>query len=70
MAKDVLTLAWEDMRKKQFASAIKRLEARSDIYENNFEYYLTMGIACLYIGDIGAASSYFQMARIIKLTDT
>ena len=70
MAKDVLKLAWEDMRKKNFATAIKRLEARSEIYENNFEYYLAIGIACLYVGDIGAASSYFQMARRIKLTDT
>ena len=70
MAKDVLSLAWEDMRRKNFATAIKRLESRSEIYENNFEFYLTIGIACLYVGDIGAASSYFQMARRIKLTDT
>lgn len=70
MAKDVLSLAWEDMRRKNFATAIKRLESRSEIYEDNFEYYLALGIACLYVGDVGAASSYFQMARRIKLTDT
>lgn len=70
MAKDVLSLAWKDMRCRRFSTAIKRLEARADIYEENFEYYLTLGIACLYIGDIGASSSYFQMARRIKLTDT
>ncbi len=70
MAKDALSLAWLDMRRRRFATAINRLEAKKDIYEENFEYYLTMGIACLYVGDIGASSSYFQMARRIKLTDT
>ena len=70
MAKDALTLAWHDMSRRHFATAIKRLEARADVYEDNFEYYLTLGIACLYVGDVGAASSYFQMARRIKLTDT
>ena len=70
MAKDALSLAWLDMKRRRFATAIKRLEAKKDIYEENFEYYLTLGIACLYVGDIGASSSYFQMARRIKLTDT
>lgn len=70
MTKDVLTLASQDMRRRHFATAIKRLEARADVYEGNFEYYLTLGIACLYVGDVGASSSYFQLARRIKLTDT
>ena len=70
MAKDALSLAWLDMRRRRFATAISRLEAKADIYEDNFEYYLTLGIACLYVGDIGASSSNFQLARRIKLTDT
>ena len=70
MAKDVLSLAWQDMRRRKFSTAIKRLEAKEEIYEGNFEYYLTLGIACLYVGDIGASSSYFQLARRISLTDT
>ena len=70
MAKDALSLAWLDMRRRNFATAIKRLEAKKEIYEDNYEFYLTLGIACLYVGDIGAASSYFQLARRIKLTDT
>ena len=70
MAKDALSLAWLDMRRRHFATAIKRLEAKKEIYDENFEYYLTLGIACLYVGDIGASSTYFQMARRIKLTDT
>ena len=70
MAKDALSLAWLDMRRRRFATAIKRLEAKKEIYEENFEYYVTLGIACLYVGDIGASSSYFQLARRIKLIDT
>ena len=69
MAKDALSLAWQDMRRRHFAVAISRLEAKADIYDENFEYYLTLGIACLYVGDIGASSSYFQQARRIRLTD-
>lgn len=70
MTKDVLSIAWKEMCRRKFATAIKLLESRADIYEDNFEYYITLGIACLYVGDIGAASSYFQKARRIKLTDT
>ena len=70
MAKDALTLAWQDMKRRHFATAIKRLESKADVYEDNFEYYLTLGIACLYVGDIGASSSYFQRARRIRLTET
>ena len=70
MAQDVLTIAWRFMRRRKFATAIKLLEARQDIYEGNFEYYILLGIACLYVGDIGSSSLYFQQARKIKLTDT
>ena len=70
MAQDVLTLAWKFMRRRKFATAINMLEARSEIYEENFEYYVLLGIACLYVGDIGSSSTYFQYARKIKLTDT
>ncbi len=70
MTKDSLTIAWHEMKRRHFASAIQLLESRSDIYEENFEYYLLLGIACLYAGDIGSASSYFQKARKIKLVDT
>lgn len=70
MAKDVMSIAWTDMCRRKFATAIQLLESKADIYEDNFEYYLMTGTACLYVGDIGAASSYFQKARRIKLTDT
>ncbi|MCR4953996.1 MAG: hypothetical protein K6A43_07970 [Treponema sp.] len=70
MARDVLSIAWSYMQRRKFASAIKLMEGRSEIYEENFEYNLLLGISCLYVGDIGSASSYFQRARHIKLTDT
>ena len=70
MVQDVLTIAWKFMRRRKFATAIKLLEAREETYEGNFEYYLLLGISCLYVGDIGASSSYFQRARQIKISDS
>lgn len=70
MAQDVLTVAWKFMRRRKFATAIKLLEGRGDTYEGNFEYYVMLGTACLYVGDIGSSVMYYQQARKIKLTDT
>lgn len=70
MNRSVLDIAQKLLRKHKFAKAITLLEGRSDVYEDNFDYYLTLGIACLYVGDAGSAASYFQKARTIKLTDT
>ena len=38
MAKDALSLAWLDMRRRRFATAISRLEAKADIYEAQNDY--------------------------------
>lgn len=70
MTKDVLSIAWADMRRRRFATAIKLLEGKAETYEDDFEYYLTLGIACLYVGDFGASSAYFNRARKLKTTDT
>ncbi len=70
MAIDVISLAWKYMRRRNFATAIKLLEGKTEVYEDNFEYFLTFGIACLYVGDFGAAVTYFSQARKIKVTDT
>ncbi|MBR4789813.1 MAG: hypothetical protein IK024_02855 [Treponema sp.] len=69
MTQDVLTVAWKLMRRRKFATAIKLLEAREEIYEGNFEYYILLGTACLYVGDIGSAVTYFGEARKIKISD-
>ena len=70
MTQDVLTVAWKLMRRRKFATAIKLLEAREEIYEGNFEYYILLGTACLYVGDIGSAVTYFGEARKIKISDS
>lgn len=70
MVQDVLTIAWKLMRRRKFATAIKLLEGREETYEGNFEYYLLLGIACLYVGDYGSASTNFQLARKIKINDS
>lgn len=70
MARDVLNVAGKLMRRRRFDKAIKLLEGRAEIYEGNFDYYLLTAVACLYVGDTGSASIYFQRARNIRLTDT
>ena len=70
MALDVLATAKKMMRRRQFDKAITILQSRAEIYEDNFDYYLLFAIACLYVGDTGTASAYFQKARKIRITDT
>lgn len=70
MSASVLDTAHFLLKRHKFSQVITLLESRSELYENDFDYYLTLGIACLYIGDAGNASSYFGRAREIKLTDT
>lgn len=69
MSRDALDNAARFMRLRQFDRAIKLLESRADVYEGNFDYYFLLGTACLYAGDTGTASSFYQKARAIKITD-
>ena len=70
MATDVINLAWKQMCKRKFSEAITLLESKADVYEEDFEYYIMLATAFLYIGDFGSASTNFQRARRIKITDT
>lgn len=70
MAKDALQIARALMSRRKFGQAINVLEYKKDIYQGNFDYNLLYGICCLYVNDTGAASTYFQRARNINLTDT
>ena len=67
MSKASLDIAKSYLKKRNFSYAITVLESCEELYEGDFEYYLTFGIACLYIGQIGRASSYFNKARTIKI---
>ncbi|MBP5402308.1 MAG: hypothetical protein J6Y36_04015 [Treponema sp.] len=58
------------MARRDFGSAIKLLQSKAEVYEASFDYYCTLGIACLYIGDSGAANYNFELARKIKLQDS
>lgn len=70
MARSVLDMAQALIKRRRFAKAITILEARAKYYKDNFEYYLSLGIACLYLGDIGNSYHYFTKAREIKLTSS
>lgn len=69
MGRDTLALARSLMRNRKFSKAIATLQNRSAIYERNFEYWLLLGVAYLYLGDAGSAWENFQAARKMKLTD-
>ena len=69
MAQDSLSLAKKLMKRRKFSKAVLLLESHEQNYENNFDFYLKLGISYLYLGDYGSASSNFQKARRIKMSD-
>ena len=70
MAHSPLTVARVLLRRRSFAKALTILEGSEELYHDSFDYWLTYGIACLYVGDFSYANSCFQQARKIRVTDT
>ncbi|MBQ6781758.1 MAG: hypothetical protein IJP62_11110 [Treponema sp.] len=70
MKKSALETAQELLKRRNFSKAITVLEGASENYRESFDYYLTAGTACLYLGDYGNANSYFNQARKIRMTET
>nr|WP_318659661.1 hypothetical protein [uncultured Treponema sp.] len=70
MAYSTIETAKRLMARRDFGSAIKLLQSKAEVYEASFDYYCTLGIACLYIGDSGAANFNFEQARKIKIQDS
>ncbi|MCQ2572355.1 MAG: hypothetical protein MJ182_00485 [Treponema sp.] len=69
MAKDILHQARKEMARRHFGQAIKILESGAEIYQENADYYILLGTACLYAGDVGTSYAYYQKARKINLTN-
>lgn len=55
------------IRKKKYSNAIVLLEGVRELYRNSFDYYLVLGIACLYSRDYGNSYRNFDEARHIKV---
>lgn len=70
MSRAAIDTARALMRRRQFGKAIVVLENAGDTYRGSFDYYLSLGIACLYAGDTGNSKRYFEQARHIKIKDT
>lgn len=70
MKRSAIETAKKMMTLRDFEGAIKILQSRAEMYEDSFDYYCTLGIACLYSGDAGLASYNFEFARKIKMNDT
>ncbi len=69
MAKSVLERAKQAFYRKRYNDVITLLETNVIQYRDSFPFYFYLGLACLYSGDVGGATSYFQRARQIKLRD-
>lgn len=69
MARSVLVTAKHLLKCRRFSRAIALLEGNRQFYRDNADFYVTCGIACLYVGDYGTANSYFNQARKITLTN-
>src|SRR5574344_126220 len=70
MSRSVLETAHSLLKRRKFAQAITLLESRNEVYENDFDYYVTLATACMYVGDAGNAAGYYGRAREIKINDT
>ncbi len=72
MAISELDKAKSLLKRREFSKVVSVLDnPRShELYHDIFDYYLYLGHAYLYIGDMGNASFYYQKARHIKLTDS
>ena len=69
MAKSLLDRARRYFRHRKYNEVITLLEPEIIQYRDSFQFYYLLGLACLYTGDIGGATSYFQRARQIKMRD-
>lgn len=70
MNRSDLDLAKSLLKRRKFTKVITVLESNADTYYDVFDYYLTLGIAYLYLGDAGNAGQYFSRARQIKISDS
>lgn len=68
-SRNVLDKAKLLLRKRQFSSVIKLLEPLLFDFRESFQYFYVLGLACLYLGDVGGAETYFKKARQIKMSD-
>ena len=69
MNRSSLDMAKMFIRRRQFSKALTVLEGAAADYVDSYDYYLTCGIACLYVGEYGTANAYFQNARRIHVVD-
>ena len=71
MSRTDLEKAHSLLQRRKFSYVISLLESGNnpEIYRESFDYFLTAGLACLYLGDTGSAGAYFQRARHIRMTD-
>jgi len=58
------------LRKRKFSQVVALLEPKILHFRGSFQYYLVLGMACLYTGDFGGANSYLSRAKQLNANDT
>jgi tetratricopeptide (TPR) repeat protein len=66
----ILTKATRLARRGNYDGAIKTLEPEVNRYHGSLRYYYLLGVSYLYTGVFGAALTYFNLARKVKMRDT
>lgn len=57
------------LKKRKFTQVVSLLEPLVIDFRDSYRFFYILGVACLYLGDIGGAESYFKRSRSIKLND-
>lgn len=69
-SRSLLQQAKKLLRSRRFSDVVKLLQNNELNYHESFDYHYMMGVACMYLGDIGGAARCFDSARRISVLDT
>lgn len=67
--RNIIAKAETLLRKRKFTQVVSLLEPLVIDFRDSYRFFYILGVACLYLGDVGGAESYFKRARSIKLND-
>ncbi|MBR5866939.1 MAG: hypothetical protein IKZ04_03415 [Spirochaetaceae bacterium] len=70
MARSLLQHANKLLRSRKFSEVVNLLQTTELDYSDSFDYHYLLGVACMYLGDIGCARKSFDAARKITVLDT
>ncbi len=70
MARSLLQYAKKLLNSRKFRAVVSLLKDSEFDYRDSLDYHYILGVACMYLGDIGGATRSFDAARRISVLDT